>query len=249
MAMSTTRAPSGERLRLTGAQALDFEVVGSLGREVSMVAHDLVLLRADDARRLLGLGPEQASDLAVRVFHDAEEQAIVPDLAAAFPWPVQIRQRTEMIGSYSAGAARRGSLAMLAMAPALVALVLLALAAWRDGLARRRELGLLKALGWTTSDVAKLRLLRAAIVGLPAVLVGMVVAYQLVFWPSASWAAELLLGWPGRPAQLTLEPASAALVLAQVGTATLLPWFAASLWPVLRVAASNPEQLLTQEPG
>jgi hypothetical protein len=48
----------------------------------------------DDARQLLGLAPGQASDLAVHLFRREEEQAILADLAAAFPWPVRITGRS-----------------------------------------------------------------------------------------------------------------------------------------------------------
>ncbi|RLB57989.1 MAG: hypothetical protein DRI90_17285, partial [Deltaproteobacteria bacterium] len=242
-------AEQGGVIELRGVETLQLDVHGSLGSETSMAAHDLVVVSASDARRLLGLAAGEASDLAVLVFHESEEDAIVPDLAAAFPWPVHIRQKSETLGWYATGVGRRGGIAMLALTPALLGLVLLVVAAWRDGLTRRREVGLLKALGWTTGDVLRLRLLRAAIVGLPAVVVGLVAAYQLVFWPGGSWIGEILLGWPHHPVELTLQPGSAGLVLLEVGVMILLPWFAAAIWPVLRTAASQPERLLAEERG
>jgi hypothetical protein len=236
-------------LELRGVETLQLDVIGTLGPATSMAAHDLVVVGASDARRLLGLAAGEASDLAVDVFHQSEESAIVPDLAAAFPWPVHIRQKSETLGWYATGVGRRGGIAMLALMPALLGLVLLVVAAWRDGLTRRREVGLLKALGWTTGDVLALRLLRAAFLGLPAVVVGLVAAYQLVFWPGGSWIGEILLGWPHHPVELTLHLGSAGLVLLEVGVVILLPWFAAALWPVLRTATNQPEQLLAEERG
>jgi len=236
-------------LELRGATSLQLDVVGVLEPDTSMAAHDLVVVSPADARLLLGLGPGEASDLAIYVFHDAEEAAIVPDVVAAFPWPVHVRRKAETLEGYTAGLGRRGGLAMLTLTPALLGLVLLVVAAWRDGLARRREVGLLKALGWTTGDVVRLRLWRAAIVGVPAVAVGLAAAYQLVFWPGSGWLGEALLGWPARPVLLTLAPGSAALVLLEVGALVLLPWLVAALWPALRVATSQPERSLVEEQG
>ncbi|MBW2455308.1 MAG: ABC transporter permease [Deltaproteobacteria bacterium] len=236
-------------IELRGVTTLQLDVVGTMEPDTSMAVHDLVIVSPSDARQLLGLATGEASDLAVRVFHDTEEDAIVPDLVAAFPWPVHIRRKSETLDGYTTGVGRRGSLAMLTLTPALLGLVLLVVAAWRDGLANRREVGLLKALGWTTGDVLRLRLWRAAIVGLPAVVLGLVLGYQLVFWPGASWPGEVLLGWPQRPVLLTLRPGSAALILLEVSSLILLPWFAAALWPALRTATSQPERHLAEEQG
>ncbi len=239
----------GGQLELRGVTTLQLDVVGTMEPDASMAVHDVVLVSPSDARPLLGLAPGEASDLAIQVFHDNEEEAIVPDLIEAFPWPVHIRRRSETLDGYTAGLGRRGSLAMLTLTPALLGLVLLVVAAWRDGLANRREVGLLKALGWTTGDVVRLRLWRAAIVGVPAVVLGLVLAYELVFWPGASWLGEVLLGWPQRPVLLTLQPGSAALLLFEVSALVLLPWFAAALWPALRTATSQPERHLAEDQG
>lgn len=236
-------------LELRGVTTLQLDVVGTMEPDASMAVHDLVIVSPSDARRLLGLGPGEASDLAIQVFHDSEAEAIVPDLLEALPWPVHLRRKSETLDGYTTGVGRRGSLAMLTLTPALLGLVLLVVAAWRDGLANRREVGLLKALGWTTGDVLRLRLWRAAIVGVPAVVLGLVLAYELVFWPGASWLGEVLLGWPERPVLMTLKPGSAALILLEVGSLILLPWFAAALWPALRTATSQPERHLAEEQG
>ena len=228
---------------LHGATTVDVEVVGMMPADLSMAVHDVVVLTTEDARALLGIAPGHASDLAIRVFHEQEEEAIVPDLAAALPWPTQITRRADMIGTYTSGVSRRGGLAMLVLVPAVLALILLVLAVWREGLAGRRELGLLKALGWTTGDIVRLRLVRALCVGLPAVLLGVAVGHRLVFWPRARWIGELLLGWSGDAVQLSLKPGTTALVLAEVAALVLLPFLVASVATVLRATATDPERL------
>jgi ABC-type lipoprotein release transport system permease subunit len=155
-------------LLLEGARAMAFRVLGRLPPESGMIAHDIVILNKEDARQLLGLPEGHASDMAIDVFHEEEEGAILPDLAKAFPWPVRITTRSETIGLYAGGTARRGGIALVLAGPAILAGALLVAGSIRDRVGRQREVELLKAMGWTTDDVVRLNLMRSVAVGLPA---------------------------------------------------------------------------------
>jgi len=233
-------APAG-RVVLRAARVREIAIAGTLDEELSMAAHDVIIVPADDARALLGIAPGAASDLAVTVFHDQEQEAITPDLAAAFPWPVQITTRTEMLGAYSGGATRRGSIAMVALVPALLALAFIVLGVWRAAADQRRELALLHALGWTTGDIVRLRVVAGLLVGVPAIAVGLAGAYQGVFGAGADWVGELLFGWTGPSVVLTLTPAGAVWVLLEVAAMVLLPYLVAVLFGALRAAPAESE--------
>ena len=239
----------GGPIELTGSTSLSFDVVGVLPDETSMVAHDLAVLHADDARALLGLEPGAASDLAVDVFHEAETEAILGDLSAAFDFPVQISRRTETLARYTLGAWRRSGLVALASVPALLALALLVVALLQQAGTERREVGLLKALGWCTGEIVALRMFRAALVGLPATVLGLLTASLFVFLPGVRWPGAWLLAWTGPPPPLTLLPTGATLVVAEVAALVLVPFAAATLIPVVRSAAATPDALLDEVGG
>ncbi len=88
----------GEGLLLVGANTLTLEVSGFLDAKHSMVAHDLVLVRLQDARKLLDIPEGFASDLAIDVFHEDEAEAMRADLTRAFPWPVRITTKNRYLG-------------------------------------------------------------------------------------------------------------------------------------------------------
>jgi FtsX-like permease family len=221
-------------------------IVGRFPGRTGLITHDTLLVHPDDARRMLGLGAGLASDLAVEVFFPDEQAAILPDLAQAFPWPVRIVTREEATGRYKAELARRGGIAMVTLVPAVAALVLLVTATVREHLGKRVEIGLYKAMGWTTPDLAWFMGLRAAMVGLPAAALGAGAAYTLVFWPGITWPVRLFFGWQQAPPGLTLNPAGAGMLLAAVVAMVLLPFFLAVLWPTLAAAAAPPGRFLEE---
>ena len=236
----------GAFLILNGAASMTVRVVGRWPDQTSPIAHDLVLLHPDDARRLLGIPPGYASDLAVTVFHDEEAEAIRPDLAGAFPWPVRITTRTDALGRQLTLSGRWGGVAGAALIPALLALALLIAASVRQTVGRRRDIGLLKALGWATPDIVRLQLYQALFIGLPAAAIGMAAAHALIFWPGADWLGFLLPAWETRPPKLYLHPSGSLSVMLQVTALALIPYLTAVLWPAIRLAAADPERFLRQ---
>jgi len=103
---------------------------------------------------------------------------------------------------------------------------------------------LFKALGWTTTNIFQMQLLKALVIGVPAVTAGMVVSYGLVFRPGSSWPGYLLFGWKDNPPPLFLNASGAFLVLIELAMLIFLPFLAAALWPALRAAISDPQDFL-----
>ena len=128
---------------------------------------------------------------------------------------------------------------MIAVIPALTALCVLVAATVRERLGRRFEVGLLKALGWTTTDIVRYFMLRAVFIGLPAVCLGMIGVYAAVFWPGVQWPGYLLFGWQGRAPGLYLSTGGSLLVLVQIAAITLVPFLVATLVPALKVATAD----------
>ncbi|RJR41237.1 MAG: FtsX-like permease family protein [Desulfobacteraceae bacterium] len=236
-----------DTLKLAGARSSAFKIVSRFPADASIAVHDVVLLHKKDAMRILGLPEGFASDIAVDVFNEQEQSAILPDLSRAFPWPVSITTRRETAGYYAASFSKRGGIVSMVLIPSMTALCLLMIYLVRERTGRRHEVGLLKSMGWTTVDVVKLQLFRTLFVALPSSALGCLAAYLLVLWPGVRWPSELFLGWKGILPGLYLDTTGAALVLLEVGSLALVPFLAAALWPALGSAAADPQDMIEEE--
>jgi hypothetical protein len=233
-------------LSLTGATDLVLRVIQRFPVRSDLATYDLVMLHPRDIRTLLGLGPDQASDLALSVFHPEEATALQPDLARAFPWPVHITTRLDTRKAYAAAFGRQGGLGSLLYVPAALALVLMTAAVIRQQMGDRARMGLLKALGWTGRDILALQMAKVLLVSLPAVALGLVAAYGLVYGPTQSWVGRLLLGWEATPPLLYLDAGYAAPIFLEVIGMLLVPLWAAVLTASLGLASSDPQDLLNR---
>jgi hypothetical protein len=232
-----------------GAIALTLHVTQHFPLDSDLATHDLLLIHPREARTLFGLAPGEASDLALFVFHPAEAEALRTDLGRAFAWPVHITTRQDTRKYYAAALGRRGGLATMLFLPAALALMLLTASIARQQIGDRSRVGLLKALGWTSRDILGLQVTKALLVGLPAVAAGLVAAYVLVYGPLNSRVGHLLLGWQELGPLLPLDAGYAAPVFLEVAGMLLVPFIAAVLWSSLRMAASEPQDLLNRGNG
>jgi hypothetical protein len=234
-------------IELRGRNTRTLEVIAMMAGDSGAVSHDLVFTSAEDARALLGLPPGYASDLALEVFFPGEAEALIPDLAEAFPWPVQISTRAEAAGFYASAMARRGAISTVATIPSLLAIALLVAAVVRQHLGRRHEIGLLKSMGWTGRDIVRVQVVRALVIGVPTTAIGMLLSSLLVFWPGVSWPASVLLGWETAPPQLVLDTNGAVPILLVTAGLVLLPFLTATLVPSLKASTADPLDLLERE--
>ncbi|WP_459919056.1 ABC transporter permease [Desulfocicer niacini] len=230
---------SADTLQLEGAVSQNYQVIDRLPEKTSLFTHDLVLMDPDDARQLIGLPKDYATDLAIDVFHENEQEAILSDLIASFPWPVQCVTRLQSQG-LSAGRWNRGrALVTIAVIPAVLALCLLVAVNTRKSMGRQSDLGIMKAMGWTTGNIVVFQLYRELFVCLPSAAAGICFSFLLVYGPGVGWLADFFLGWKTIPPSLYLETTGAATVVLEVTALILVPVIAAAFLPALKGATAD----------
>jgi hypothetical protein len=231
-------------IQLAGSTRSSYRIIGRLPDKTGIFSHDLVLLNVQDVRKLIRLPDGFASDLALDVFHDQEQDAILADLAAAFPWPVRCVTRRQSAAIYAGGLNRGSTLNTITVIPAVLAVCLLVAVNIRKSMGRQSDLGIMKAMGWTTGDIVRLQLYRAFAVGLPAAAAGVCLSYFLVYWSGTQWLGNIILGWETLPPKLYLEPDGAITVLLEVAGFVLVPVIGSALAPAVKAAAADVHELI-----
>lgn len=222
---------------------IEFDVESTLDRRSDIVAHDVVFLPVEEARVLLLLPGQRATDIAVESARDQENDALVLEIAEALNEPVRVVTRAQMLGAYRVQAGQRATLVFILIAPALLALLLLVGVTASGGPNARADVGKLKLIGWTSGDVARLHVLEVSLVGGLAVGLGIVGAYAGLFLLGGSTVTTTLLGWRTSTPHLMLSTEGAALSMLVVAASVLLPCVVAAVLPALRLARVDPMEL------
>jgi len=219
-------------------------VAGTFRSDLDLYAADVVLCDDDDARALLGLDATQATDFALTVANPAERRVVADTALARLPGS-RVLDKESLGRVYDLAYGRRGGLVLAAAIPALLALVLLA---WdrASGLSpeERREIAVLKAVGFRTGDVLWARMFESFAVAAVATAVGLLLAYAWVFWVGAPGLRPVLVGWSVLYPEAALTPEVDVAQLLGIALTVVAPFVGLSIVPAWRAATLDPMEAM-----
>lgn len=221
-----------------------FTVARILSPDTELVSADLVLLNEGDFRRFFEIAPGYFTDIALSVANPQEVRNVATKLAQQFPDSRPIL-RDEILRTYESIFNWREG---IVLALASLAILAFAIFAWEkaSGLSaeEKREIGILKAIGWETGDVIKMKFWEGALVSLAAFVIGYAVAYVHVFHFSAMLFTPVLKGWAVLYPRFDLPPVIDGFQVATLFFFTVFPYAAATLVPIWRAAITDPDSVM-----
>jgi ABC-type lipoprotein release transport system permease subunit len=231
-------------LRTYDGRPISFLIRGVLSPESELLSADLVLISAPGFRRLFGVPPEVATDLAVTVLNKKEIPTIAAKIVDKFP-DTRAITRDEILRTYEAVFDWRGGIMIAILAGALLAFLIFA---WdkASGLSaeEKREIGILKAIGWETADVLQMKFWEGLVVSLSSFLLGVILAYFHIFYASASLFAPVLKGWATLYPNFRLTPFITGYQVAVLFGFTVIPYTVATILPSWRAATMDPDAVM-----
>ena len=236
----------GDRLPLKAADGSLYapRVIGIFTAESALLTNDLVVLSTADLRRVFGMDPGVATDIAVSVRNPNEVDTVARKIQEAWP-DVRTVTRRQILQTYDAVFDWRGGVwAALLLSTVLAFAVLVWDRATGMSAEEYHSIGILKAVGWTSREVLELKLLEGGIVSAGSLLTGLVAAQiHLVVFDGAVFS-RVLRGWSVLFPPFEVAPALDAYTLLVCLPLAVVPYLAASLVPAWRAAVSDPDSII-----
>jgi ABC-type lipoprotein release transport system permease subunit len=220
-------------------------IVGRFRAETAIRTADVVLVTDRDARRILGVPGGGATDFAVWLANENEADAVTARIAELSGTRLRVIERERQRRAYGLTFDTRGGLLAIALLPTLAALLLLA---WERltglGADERREIAILKAVGWETRDVLMTRLWESSILALLGSVLGVVLAYAYVFPLGAPGLRDALFGWSLLYPTIDLVPATDPAELVAFVAIVVIPFVAIGIVPAWRASIVDLEDVV-----
>lgn len=218
-----------------------FTIAEVLPAETELVSGDLILVSEQDFRSFFSFQRTEYTDIAVAVRNPREIATISAKITRAMP-DVRVVARDDILRTYEAVFDWREGMVLVLLSGALLAFMIFA---WdkASGLSaeERREIGVLKAVGWETGDVIRMKMWEGLLVSLAAFLFGYAFAYVHVFQFGAPLFEPALRGWATLYPDIRLEPVVDGLQLATLFFFTVFPYTLATVVPIWRAATVDPD--------
>jgi ABC-type lipoprotein release transport system permease subunit len=215
-----------------------------LSPESELVSSDLILISEKDFRRLFGISKEYATDLTVKVRNQREVNTITRKITEIYP-DTRVITKNEILRTYDTVFNWRGGIMLVIMSGAVMAFIVFA---WdkASGLSaeEKREIGILKAIGWETSDVILMKFWEGAVVSVTSFLAGIILAYLHVFFASSSLFEPVLKGWSVLYPEFKLTPFIDPYQVSTLFFLTVVPYTVATIIPSWRAATIDPDSVM-----
>jgi len=223
---------------------LTLKVKGILPFASELVTADLILLSETDFRKIFSVSGDHVTDLVLQVRNARELPTIAAKIKQMYPDTRQIL-REEILRTYEAVFDWRGGLIIVVLSGAFFAFIILV---WdkATGLSgeEKREIGILKAIGWETSDILLMKFWEGAVLSLSAFFLGTFLAYLHIFLGSSILFEPVLKGWSVLYPHFRLTPSINAYQIATLFFLTVIPYTVATIVPSWRSATIDPDSVM-----
>ena len=225
-------------------KAFSFKVADIISHESELVSTDLILISEAEYREFFGIPEGYYTDLVLQVRNPREVRKVAEKLTLRLPDTRPIL-REEILRTYDTIFSWRQGIVFVLLAGAVMAFVIFA---WdkASGLSaeEKREIGILKAVGWETADVIRMKFWEGAIISLSAFILGYLLAYLHVFFSSAVLFEPVLKGWAILYPDFSPIPFVDPLQVVTLFFFTVFPYSVATIIPIWRASITDPDTVM-----
>ncbi|WP_338813874.1 FtsX-like permease family protein [Bernardetia sp. Wsw4-3y2] len=239
--LETRQLQLGDFLSLNDANGkkVSYEIVGTFGAKSDLLTKDLIILPIKETQKIIGLKDSLCTDIAVEIYNPEEIENIGKKIDARFP-SLRVVTLAQLSSTYQTLFSWRGGIFIYGSLLSVLAFLLLM---WEraSGLSsnEKKELGILKAIGWQINDVLFLKLTEGMILSVTATLVGIILAYIHVFVFNSPILKPFLVGWSVLYPAYDLQPFVSLGDILSIFSLSVVPYLAATLFPAWRGATTE----------
>jgi ABC-type lipoprotein release transport system permease subunit len=215
-----------------------------LPSQSNLMTNDMMVMPIDLARKILGYSDDEVTDIAFNV-PNPDEWYMISDKVSALHYDLHVVNKSDVQKSYENLYNYKGGFFLILFLMVLGTFALILYQRYSMVYSsERRQVGLLRALGWSINDVLKLKFMETLLVVLISFVIGIFIAYMYVFVFGAPLLKEVFLGGQNLHNTLSFVPVLDFSVLTSIFLLYALPFIAAVLIPVWRVSVTDPKEAM-----
>jgi len=220
------------------------KIYQTLPSETNLIANDMVIMPIELAREIFGLGEDEVTDITFNVPNDAEWDNIIGKLHLLF-YDVRVVEKREIRKAYENLYNYKGGLFLILYLVAMVTFMLILYQRYSMVYSsERKEIGILRAVGWSIKDILKLKFCETVVVVLVSFVLGVVLAYLYVFIWDAPLLSQIFLGGANLPNHVEFVPVLEPGLLGSIFLFYAIPFLAAVLIPAWKIAVTPPKEAM-----
>jgi len=222
----------------------EVQILGTFGRDTTLETNDVILLPKEVVYEIFDLNQTLATDIVVNVENIEEIETIALKIRTMFP-DCKVYTKDDLKRSYEEMFHYKGGLFLALFIVCLFSFFMI-IYDKSSGLnsEEKREIGILKAVGWSTNDILKWKFYEGVIISLSAFLLGFIFSFFYVYILKAPYLKDLFLGTSSLKPDFNI-PFELNLPLVAIVFFICIPiYIAATIFPSWRASVGDTDEVL-----
>jgi ABC-type lipoprotein release transport system permease subunit len=168
---------------------------GVFDSDIQLEANDIIILSKDDARTIFGMDKNKATDIVVKVANPKEISTIATKIKLIYP-DTRVITNEDLKVSYQNIFDYKSGI-FLAIFVISIFTFFMIIYDKSSGLSseEKREIGILKAIGWTIDDILKEKFYESFIISILSYIIGIILAFGFVYMLQAPLLRNIFVGY------------------------------------------------------
>ena len=222
--------------KLSNNKLTTVKIFKDLPQEANLVANDLIIMDINLAKRILNINEEDSTDIVLNVPNNLERQNIKEQLILKHS-NIRILQKESLKKEYENMFNYKGGIFLVLFIVVIFTFILIlyqrySMISSND----KKEIGILKAVGWSIKDIIKLKIIENFIVGFMAFIIGIIISYIFVFILNAPILKNIFIGFSNIQNDFILNPNIDFTIIVTLFLFFIIPFLSAILIPVWKIS-------------
>jgi len=170
-------------------------LAGVFDAKTSLESNDMIFMPQKNVRTILGMRDDEATDILLRVANKDEIPTILGKIKALYPSSRIITKEAMRVSYQSLFDYKSGVFLALFLASLVTFLLIVFDRASGLSSEEKREVGILKAVGWQTNDILREKFYEAGIISLGAFVCAIILALFFVYTLQAPLLRDIFTGY------------------------------------------------------
>jgi ABC-type lipoprotein release transport system permease subunit len=211
----------------------------TIPRNTNLIANDMIVMPIELAQKILALKEDEVTQISFDVPNDAEWQNIENKLYLKF-YNINVTNKKEIKSYYDDMFNYKGGLFMVLYLVSIVTFMMILYQRYSSvNTNDSKDIGILRAIGWSIKDVLKLKFFESFWVVMSSFIIGVVAAYVYVFMFDAPLLIDIFIGMDNLPLDIELTPYIDMGMLVSLWLLFVVPYISATIIPSWKIATTS----------
>jgi len=230
--------------KMPNGEFRDVRIYKTIPREANLISNDMIIMSIDLAKEIFGMNDDEVTDISFNVLNNSEWDTIITKIHLLF-YNVRVMNRDEISKAYTALYNYKSGFFIILYLVTLITFMLILYHRYSMVLSsEKKDIGILRAIGWSIKDILKLKFYETFVVVLISFILGVILAYIYIFIFNAPLIKDIFLGGENLENSLSFIPTVEFGILSSILIFYAVPFFASVLIPVWRVAVTSPKEAM-----